>query len=226
VDSVYVWWARRQDSSPRLEGLLDEIEQGRLAAYRRDEDRQRFLVGCALVKSAAASLTGKDPADMTLDRACSQCGKPHGKPHLPGSDLELSVSHSGDKIAVAVMTGRSIGVDVEQVRDTQDRDSLQRYVMAENETGDFFTAWTRKEAVTKATGDGLRVSFKDVVLTGDSVDPPKVLTWPYPEPPQSVTLFDLEPGPGYVAALAVLGPCAGVITRDGTALLAENTRRL
>jgi 4'-phosphopantetheinyl transferase len=109
------------------------------------------------------------------------------------------------------------------VRDTHDRESLQRYVMAESETGDLFTAWTRKEAVTKATGDGLRVSFKEVVL---AEDPPRVLAWPYAAPPSGVTLFDLDPGPGYVAALAVIGQCDGFVSQDGTALLAENIGRL
>jgi 4'-phosphopantetheinyl transferase len=219
TDTAQVWWARPQDANPALAGLLDDVERGRWTAYRRDQDRQRFLVGCSLAKTVVARLTGQDPAQVTLDRTCPQCGKPHGKPRLAESDLELSVSHSGDRIAVAAMTGHPVGVDVEQLRDTHDRESLERYVMAETETGDLFVAWTRKEAVTKATGDGLRVSFKEVVL---AEDPLRVAAWPYPAPPESVTLFDLDPGPGYVAALAVIGDCGKVVSHDGTALLAEN----
>ena len=200
--------------------MLDEVERERLAGYRREEDRQRFLVGCALAKAAVAACAGTSAADISFDRTCADCAKPHGKPRVIGSDLELSVSHSGDRVAVAVIPGRPVGVDVERVRETHDRDSLARYVMAESETGDLFVAWTRKEAVTKATGDGLRVSFKEVVL---AEDPVRVVAWPYPEPPQHVTLFDLDAGAGYVAALAVLGGCAGVVSHDGTALLAENT---
>jgi 4'-phosphopantetheinyl transferase len=217
--TAQVWWARRQDAGDRLTPLLDDVEQGRWAGYRRDEDRQRFLVGCSLAKTIAGSLTGQDPARVSFDRTCPQCGKPHGKPRLNGGDLELSVSHSGDRIAVAAMTGNPVGVDVEEIRDTHDRESLARYVMAESETGDLFVAWTRKEAVTKATGDGLRVSFKEVVLADG---PPRVVSWPYPAPPGSVTLFDLAPGPGYVAALAVIGDCDGFVSHDGTTLLAEN----
>jgi 4'-phosphopantetheinyl transferase len=219
VHPAQVWWARRQDAGDRLARLLDDVERGRWTGYRREEDRQRFLVGCSLAKTIAASLTGQDPSRVTFDRTCTQCGKPHGKPRLNGSDLELSVSHSGDRIAVAAMTGYPVGVDVEEIRATHDRESIARYVMAETETGDLFVAWTRKEAVTKATGDGLRVSFKEVVLADD---PLRVVAWPYPAPPESVTLFDLAPGPGYVAALAVIGDCGDVVSHDGTALLAEN----
>ena len=49
-----LWWARRQDASPRHARLLDQAEQRRYAAYRREEDRDRFLVGCALAKTALA----------------------------------------------------------------------------------------------------------------------------------------------------------------------------
>ena len=36
-----------------------------------------------------------------------------------------------------------------------------------------------------------------------------------------MTLLDLDAAAGYVAALAVLGRCATVTARDGSALLAE-----
>ncbi len=54
-----VWWARRQDASPRLSGLLDHAERERWAAYRRDADRDRFLVGCGLAKTVIAACTGR-----------------------------------------------------------------------------------------------------------------------------------------------------------------------
>ena len=54
-----VWWARRQDAFPRLSGLLDHAERERWAAYRRDADRDRFLVGCGLAKTVIAACTGR-----------------------------------------------------------------------------------------------------------------------------------------------------------------------
>jgi 4'-phosphopantetheinyl transferase len=84
----------------------------------------------------------------------------------------------------------------------------------------FLVAWTRKEAVTKATGDGLRAAFSEVVVAADA-GPPRLVSWPYPRDPREVTLLDLDAAPGYVAALAVLGRCTAVTPRDGSALLAE-----
>ncbi|HJY00070.1 MAG TPA: hypothetical protein VJ351_04565, partial [Streptosporangiaceae bacterium] len=79
-----IWWARRQDAAPRLAGLLDDAEQERWAAYRREADRERFLVGCALAKTVVAASTGQRPAQVSFDRACHQCGQPHGKPSVRG----------------------------------------------------------------------------------------------------------------------------------------------
>jgi 4'-phosphopantetheinyl transferase len=229
-----VWWARRQDASPRLSALLDHAERERWAACRRDADRERFLVGCALAKTVVAACTGRRPAEVTFDRACRQCGRPHGKPAARHSDLEFSVAHSGDLVAVAVATA-PVGVDVEQLEGRPralgggDPAALARLVLADDErtalaavppSGQaraFLVAWTRKEAVTKAKGDGLRVPLSEVVVTtGGS----RLVAWPYPQDPRSVSLLDLDTEPGYVAALAVLGRCDAVRARDGSALLA------
>ena len=238
-----VWWARRQDASDRYLGLLDETERRRWEGYRRDADRERFLTGCVLAKAALAGYAGLRPADVRFDRTCAQCGEPHGKPAFAGVNaegcaLEHSVAHSGDLVAVAV-AGNPLGVDVEQLDGRPhplggdgDPESLGRLVLSAAEQAAlaavpscgrpraFLVAWTRKEAVTKATGDGLRAAFSEVVVAADA-GPPRLVAWPYPGDPREVTLLDLDAAPGYVAALAVLGRCTTVTPRDGSALLAE-----
>jgi 4'-phosphopantetheinyl transferase len=257
-----VWWARTQDASPRLAGLLDQVERERWAGYRRDADRDRFIVGCALAKTVIGACTDRAPADISFDRTCRDCGRPHGKPVLrPGTPasgtpasgtpasgdpasgdpglsagaLEFSVAHSGDLVAVAVATA-PVGVDVEQLTDRPhelgggDPASLARLVLAEAERQQlaavdppararaFLVAWSRKEAVTKAKGDGLRVPFSEVVVAA-AAGAPRLTAWPYPEDPRGVSLLDLDAAPGYVAALAVIGRCGTARARDGSALL-------
>jgi 4'-phosphopantetheinyl transferase len=111
-----------------------------------------------------------------------------------------------------------------------DPESLARLVLAERERASlsathpaarahaFLIAWTRKEAVTKAVGEGLAMPFKEVVVS-PAGQPPVLIAWPYPRAPQDVSLFDLDAEPGYVAALAVIGRCDTVQARDGSALL-------
>jgi 4'-phosphopantetheinyl transferase len=237
-----VWWANRGDASPGLADLLDQAERQRWTAYRRDEDRERFLVGCALAKTVIAAYTGQRPADVAFDRTCAQCGKPHGKPVIRGGGLEHSVAHSGDLIVVAVAAA-PIGVDVEQLEGRPrrlgggDLEALARLVLADSERAalaavhpsaqdrTFLVAWTRKEAVTKAMGDGLGVPFGDVVIAG-ARGAPRLAAWPYSQPPQRVSLIDLEADTGYVAALAVIGRCDAARARDGSALLAARADAL
>ena len=234
-----VWWARRRAASDRLAGLLDETERRRWAAYRRPEDRERFLTGCALAKAVLARYTGQRPAEVRFDRTCGQCGEPHGKPVIEGSAVEHSVAHSGDLVAVAV-AGAPVGVDVEQLDGRPrppggdgDPEALARLVLSAAEQATlaavppgraraFLVAWTRKEAVTKATGDGLRAAFSDVVVAADA-GPPRLVAWPYPRSPRDVSLLDLDVDTGYVAALAVIGRCQAARARDGSALLADLT---
>jgi 4'-phosphopantetheinyl transferase len=245
-----VWWARRQDASPRYLALLDETERRRWTAYRREADRERFLTGCVLAKAVLGRYAGLRPADVRFDRTCGQCGEPHGKPAFAGGPvadgavaggaLEHSVAHSGDLVAVAV-AGNPVGVDVEQLDGRPhplggdgDPEALGRLMLSAAEQAAlaatpppgraraFLVAWTRKEAVTKATGDGLRAAFSEVVVAADA-GPPRLVAWPYPRDPRTVTLLDLEAAPGYLAALAVLGRCEAVTARDGSTLLAALT---
>ena len=149
------------------------------------------------------------------------------------------MSHSGDLVVVAVARS-PVGVDVEQLDGRSrpvgggDPQALARLVLGADERAAlaavrpsarahaFLVAWTRKEAVTKATGDGMRVSFSDVVVAVDG-GAPRVVSWPYPRPPETVSLRDLETETGYVAAMAVIGRCDAVQAEDGSALLAAQT---
>ena len=134
------------------------------------------------------------------------------------------------------MTSSPVGVDVEQLAGRShevgggDPAALGRLVLAEPErrvlaaagpagqARAFLVAWARKEAVTKAKGDGLRAPFSEVVVAAET-GAPRLTAWPYPEDPQQVALLDLDAAPGYVAALAVLGRCDAVRSRAGSALL-------
>jgi 4'-phosphopantetheinyl transferase len=227
-----VWWARRQDCRPELAGLLDPAERGRLAALVQPADQERFTVGAALVRSLMGALTGVRPQDVVLDRTCPDCGRPHGRITVPGGAPRLSLSHSGDLVAVALHPTAEVGVDVEQVARGLDPLSLAgvaltgreeadlRALPAEQHPAAFAGYWVRKEAFVKATGEGLRRPPGEVEVTAPGT-PPRLLS-AYPGP---VWLGDLSPRPGYAAAVAVLaeGP---VLVRefDGTALLAETAR--
>jgi 4'-phosphopantetheinyl transferase len=206
-ETCVVWWAGPTDYSPALDRLLSTVEVGRAARLRRHEDRVRQVLGATMLRLAAAQATGTPPEAVTVDRTCPTCSEPHGRPGLPGTGLHASITHSGDLVGLALTRVAPVGLDVERLSDV-DIEGLGRTVLHESERvvpldrGGFFTYWTRKEAVIKATGDGLRAPLVEVRVTGPG-EPPAVLAYPNRAELPAV-LVDLHPGEGYRAALAVL----------------------
>ena len=242
--TALLWWARVRDASGTRSRSWTPAERARLAGYRRAADRDRFLVGCALAKTVIAARTGSRPEGSASTAPAAGAASRTASRSWPAAVPQFSVAHSGALIAVAVARD-PVGVDVEQLDGRArplggdgDPDALARLVLAEPERAAlaevdpaararaFLVAWARKEAVTKATGDGLRAPFSQIVVAAgpDSAGPPRVTSWPYPQAPESVSVLDLDAGPGYVAALAVLGPCEAVRSADGSALLAARAR--
>ncbi|MBB4912590.1 4'-phosphopantetheinyl transferase family protein [Actinophytocola algeriensis] len=226
-----VWWAHPAAETAALLDLLDDIERTRYGNYRRDADKRRFLTGRALIRGVAAAELGKQPRDITIDSSCFDCGKPHGKPKVEG--IEVSISHSGDWVALAVTDNAPVGVDVEEVRDAE-IDGLAGIAFSPAElatfesvpradrTGAFFTYWSRKEAVVKATGKGMTVPMSKLTLTAHD-QPPRVVASDAAEVDvATVHMADLTPGDGYRASVAVFGGEAPAVTeRDAADLIAR-----
>jgi 4'-phosphopantetheinyl transferase len=81
------------------------------------------------------------------------------------------------------------------------------------------TAWVRKEAVLKATRDGLRVPPRDVVVSPLG-QPPRLLAWG-DAPPTPVHLHDVDvAAPGHAACVGVVAAARPVFRVScGEALL-------
>jgi 4'-phosphopantetheinyl transferase len=214
-----VWWASTAWMRPWHADVLSEGERARRAGLWDEGHRAQYTVAAALLRLVAAPLTAGSAARVVVDRTCPSCGRHHGRPRLPGTGLHVSISHSGATVAVAVSNAGEVGVDVQRVEDGSVQE-LSPLVLAEAEAGhvavarDFFTYWTRKEALVKATGDGVTVPLGEVVVSPPGT-PPRVLGYPRPGG-LAAQLRDLDPALGYVGALAVLGP-EPVVVRERSA---------
>ncbi len=212
-----VWWAApvAPAEAPALVALLDVHERARLGRFRRDVDAARYLAAHALTRIVLGRRLDRAPAALVFDRTC-RCGAPHGKPTLAGGGPGFSFSHAGAVVGVAVLDGGSVGLDVEPVRALPDLDSMARHVGAPAEPAAFFRAWTRKEALLKATGDGLASPMAAIVL-----DDGGVAAWTGDGAPDGpVWLRDLVAPDGSPAAVAGLGAAVPpVAEHDGRPLL-------
>jgi len=192
---------------------------GAAGRFRREVDAARYLAAHALTRVVLGDRLARDPADLVFDRTC-RCGEPHGKPTLAGGP-GFSFTHAGAVVGVAVLDGGPVGLDVEPVRAMPDLDGVARHVGAPAEPAAFFRAWTRKEALLKATGDGLASPMAAIVL-----DEHGVVEWRGNGAPDGpVWLRDLVAPDGSPAAVAGLGAVApSVAEHDARPLLPPTPR--
>jgi 4'-phosphopantetheinyl transferase len=195
-----------------MRALLTDGERDRYDRFIRPADKARFVTGRFLARTVLAEAAGLDPKTIRFTTECPHCDGDHGKPRLPGTTLDFSLSHSGERVVLALTDGAAIGVDVEQEGD-RDVDRLAEMVLADPERADlaaspdrkrgFHRYWTRKEALLKATGHGLAAPMTAIHVSGPD-EPAEVVSWTGEAAVSPVRLADLTPGAGYAAAAAVL----------------------
>ncbi|MEV7613329.1 4'-phosphopantetheinyl transferase superfamily protein [Streptomyces sp. NPDC089799] len=219
---AHVWSLRPLERPQSWFGLLDSAELTRVPSFAHELDLARFVTGRTLAKTALARMAGTDPEAVSLRARCPGCGGPHGKPRVvgPAAGWELSITHSGDVVAVALTLGGPLGIDVERwepwagpglppeydlVLTPAERAAVDR-LPEERRARAGLTYWTRKEAVLKATGEGLNTPMTDFTLSGPD-EPPELLHWHGPDAAGRPVpaLADLSLDGDYHGAVAVIG---------------------
>ncbi|MEV8536209.1 4'-phosphopantetheinyl transferase superfamily protein [Streptomyces sp. NPDC051211] len=218
----HIWSLRPLSRPQNWFGLLDSAELTRVSSFAHELDLARFVTGRTLAKTALASLVGTGPEAISFRTRCPGCGGAHGKPQVVGAGAgwELSITHSGDIVAVAIAHRSPLGVDVERfepwggpglppeydlVLTPAERAAIERLPEGEQARAGL-TYWTRKEAVLKATGEGLNTPMTDFTLSGPD-EPPALVGWHGPDAGSRPVpaLADLSLGEDYDGAVAVLG---------------------
>ena len=194
----------------------------RAAAFRLPKPQLQFII----VRGALRMLLGRY-LGISADECCFAFTE-FGKPFLqePSTDLRFNVTHSGDQALIAIARSAEIGIDIEQHRKLDDAHGLAKMILSADDMerwlsvpetlriSAFYAAWTRKEAVAKAVGQGLsmdfpalRVSFepgRDAAL--EKIGEP----W---GPLNEWTLKSLDAVLGYSAAVAARVPRLHVLQR-------------
>jgi 4'-phosphopantetheinyl transferase len=231
---VLVWWLDPRDLPARATGMLDPEERIRVDASTDGRDTRQLAAASVLLRCAVASLTGGRPQEVRVRRRCPHCPAPHGRPELPGSSMQVSVSHSGHRVAVAVSARSAVGVDVEAPRARALSRSLlrraltgaeQEYLLGLSEDRrkrEFLRAWTAKEAILKATGQGLHGGLDRLDLDLQS-RPVRLRSWAgSTDRASTVRLFEWDPGGDHVATLATIGAEASSVScREGRTLVEQ-----
>lgn len=164
VCATWPQWLPAVQDDPALRSLLGR-DWDRFVRTPEPSVRSRFAASRMIVKYAAGAALGTAPESLEL------AYRPGGRPYLRGVDqLEISLTHTAEVIAIGLNRRGRIGVDVEPLGRTLHRD-VERLVCTPDERAalaglpadvrerELRRLWTLKEAYTKALGQGMRLGF-------------------------------------------------------------------
>jgi 4'-phosphopantetheinyl transferase len=155
-------------------------ERERAARFRQEADRQRFLQGRLLLRTFLGHHLGIAPRDVAFVNG--EFGKPEVQRPAGAGVLRFNLAHSGEWLLFAIARDRKLGVDVEQHRAMSDAIQIARRFFAPPEVealealdparhhDTFFRVWTRKEAIVKATGQGISAGLDRFAVSADVRD--------------------------------------------------------
>jgi 4'-phosphopantetheinyl transferase len=159
IDVYFINVNVASDVVEELATLLVAPELARANRYRFADDRRRSIVARAAMRRLAGRYLDSDPRMLVLIE------QEHGKPALLNGEIEFNASHSGDLVALAFAKDTPVGIDVERHRNMRDSLALARRYFSAKELAivaaasdvdaAFFSIWTAKEAIVKATGEGI-----------------------------------------------------------------------
>jgi len=211
---VFATWLDACRTIDRMRLFLSRDEKLRAGRFRFERDRNRFIVARAWLRAVLAHYLEISPAKIVFSYGPS--GKPVLAGALAGSELQFNLAHSGALALLAVTTTAPIGIDVEHTRSIPEAEQLVcrffspreadffHELEADARPAAFFNLWTRKEALLKATGEGIAHSLNRVEVSFLSHEPARLLSLPPGTLPLSRwTLRELHPAMGFTAALAV-----------------------
>jgi 4'-phosphopantetheinyl transferase len=190
-EEVHVWRAALDDPGWPGPTGLPTPERRRAAGFLSESAARRWTAARWALRGVLARYLGQAPGAIEIEPTET------GKPRLAGSAgrLEFNLSHSGELALVAVARAGAVGVDVERVEPDRDLLALAERALrvdAARAVKDadpaargeiFYREWTRHEARLKCLGVGLAGADSGV----------------------AVDTADLDPGPGYAAAVAFSG---------------------
>lgn len=164
LKEVDVYSFRISECLPKIDyfySILSHDEIKKMNRYYKDSDKKTYIVCRGLLRDLLAQYIKIPPKDIVF-----MYGK-HGKPGLVKYDIHFNLSHSVDFAIIGISKYYPLGVDIEKKIFLEDfchlaksNFSTMEYSRLKNSPAEkqiqiFYSIWTQKEALVKATGVGL-----------------------------------------------------------------------
>ena len=200
-----------------IRALLSDNEFTRLNRFKLPRAAAQFGQTRARLRRWIGERLDMPPQDIRFE--VGERGKPRLSGKSRAAGLEFSVSHSGEWGMIALSTAGPVGIDIERHDPTRDFDALARRFFSMEEAAAlraapdeparnalFYGLWTAKEALAKATGEGLAMDFRAFSVLPDAGQARIPIVSPQlPHLAADWGVFPLPAPEGYSAAIAVPG---------------------
>lgn len=231
TNQIHLWFADHADFEvDELQASCDEwltkAELVRCNRFQIEKRRKEYLLGKMLVRTVLSEYGTLSPGQWQFTE--NQYGRPSVPAGLVTPDIHFNLSHSGERLVLAVSRMPEIGVDIEassrmrRVERIADRYFSEAEIDAllqldkEGQLMRFHELWTLKESYIKARGMGLALPLQkfgfEIVREG------AIAFYAAREldaEPGRWRFWQLEPGGDYKLALALKpGADSGVIQID------------
>jgi len=214
---LHIWRISLEINSSYLAGYQSSLakdELYRASKFRYANDRLHFIAARGILRGLLANYLCIDPKDITFRYG------PHGKPDLVNDrSLKFNLTHAAGMALVALTKKHNIGVDLERIKVNVEFEEIAKQFFATGEVKNllalpidqrpqgFFNCWTRKEAFIKAKGNGLSFPLDQFEVALKPNEPAELLATKWDAKEASKwSLFELDPGEGFVGAVAIDGP--------------------
>jgi 4'-phosphopantetheinyl transferase len=224
---VALWWNDLEADANALgrgASWLSPAENARAARFGTETLRRKYIAGRSSLRFVLGQVLGIEPAAVPIRRGA------RGRPELAISesalapDFNISHTRGGAVIGVALglPAGTRIGVDVERRDRMLAADRLARKFLSPDEQASlpaldadrrrlqFLRYWTCKEAMSKATGDGLIAPFARLSVDIDGAL--RLVAGPPPYEPAHWRLHAAAVPAGFLATVALWQGDLGVKT--------------
>jgi 4'-phosphopantetheinyl transferase len=143
--------------------LLTLDEQQKAVRFRLAADKKNYVVGKHVLKLIVAGFLHIEPGELKFNKAAN------GKPKVHG--INFNIAHTSKYVFIAISSA-DIGIDVEYVNPSFkytnvlnncfSKDEIESVIESDTPLRHFYLLWTRKEALIKATGEGINNTFKHI----------------------------------------------------------------
>ena len=218
-NEVHVWRASLHQKRQIVRALSEHLkpdERKRAHGFRFPLDREYFVVGRGVLRDILSRYLRTTPDQISFSY------NDYGKPTLDGEGgdqgLRFNLSHSHGVALYVVTRERSVGVDLEFIREDFDCVEIAtrffspsevttvRTLLPNLQAAAFFNCWTRKEAFIKAIGDGLSRPLDQFSVSLVPKEPACLLS--IDDDSQAAARWymkEIFPGPGFTAAVVTEG---------------------